>query len=226
MYNVLSCSPFVGVNYLLYKGADKNIIVDTGSPYEEIQASAPAGFVIEHVQTFEEALSKIDLEPEDIDVVILTHLHHDHYLNVFKCINADIYVQEEEVKFAIIPHKIWHGVYDSESALKLLKVKNLRLIRGDADVVEGVKILFTPGHTVGGQSVSIETNKGRIIIAGLCCLMENFFPSKSLSEKMDVVPPGIHTNVMQAYDSMIRLRKIAKHIIALHDPNTPEVLSC
>jgi len=223
MYNVGSASPCVGTSYLFYiEGAGKNILVDTGSPSEEIQAAAPPGFVIEHIQTFEEGLAKVGLKPTDIDIVILTHLHRDHYLNVFKCANAEIYVQEEEMKFAILPHRFWAGLYDSESAKKMLKSENLRLVRGDLDLLEGVKILFTPGHTVGGQSVSIETGAGYTVIAGMCCLNENFYPSKPLSERFEIIPPGSHTNIIEAYDSMLRLKRVAKRVIALHEPGLSE----
>lgn len=223
MYNVVSCSSCVGVNYLYYiEGAGENIIVDTGSPSEEIQASAPPGFVIEHVQSFEEALAKIGLKPADIDIVILTHLHHDHFLNVFKCVNAEIYVQEEEIRFAIVPHKFWAGIYASESAQKLLSAKNLRLVRGDVKVRDNLKILFTPGHTVGGQSVFVETEEGCVVIGGMCCLRENYYPPKPLNDRMEVIPPGIHTDLIKAYDSMVRLKSIAKYVIALHEPDNPE----
>lgn len=94
----------------------------------------------------------------------------------------------------------------------------MEIIDGDKEILEGLWVLKTPGHTPGGQSVLIETKKGKACLAGLCTIHENFYPPEEL-KKMGVkaITPGIHTNAMQAYDSLIKRLNASDHVIALHD---------
>jgi len=56
----------------------------------------------------------------------------------------------------------------------------------------------------GSQSVLITTARGNEVIEGLCGIKENFEPR--------IIPPAYHTDLLEVYDSLTRLRGIADHI--------------
>ena len=187
------------------KGGDKNILVDTG--IEEFVAPPDLeermGFP---VLEFEEALQSIGWRPEDIDIIIHTHLHNDHCENDYLCSNAEVFVQKAELEFFNDPHPIDHRYYPD-----VLDDVDIKTVEGDTDIVDGIEVLFTPGHTPGGQSVSIETREGKAVITGLCCNAENF-PAGG-----GIIVPGVHLDVIQAYDSMVRIREAADILLPIHD---------
>ena len=79
--------------YVFYlEGGGEHILVDTGM--EEFIVPPGAGEETGlKIMEFEEALATVNLAPEDIDIVIQTHLHNDHCENTYKCTNAKVYVQ-------------------------------------------------------------------------------------------------------------------------------------
>ena len=70
----------ISVACFYIKGAEKHILVDTGAPAEVNRKHCPEELPSD-IQSFEKALGKQGLKPEDIDIVIQTHLHHDHVGN-------------------------------------------------------------------------------------------------------------------------------------------------
>jgi hypothetical protein len=155
--------------YVFYlAGGDKNILVDTGLEQFMIPdgAEEKCGF---EILEFEDALASVDLKPEDIDIIIHTHLHNDHCENDYKCTNAEVYVQQKEYDFMLEPHPVDHRYYpDILDDVKVVKVE------GDKRIVDGIEVIFSPGHSVGGQSVAVNTAEGRAIITGFCCNDKNF----------------------------------------------------
>lgn len=206
------------VTAFLIKGASKNILIDTGS-WAGLMARYWPGRGVDF-QTFEEALKKEGLVPEDIDIVIQTHLHHDHVGNTSKCINAEVYIQEEEWIFAKSAHPLQSQYYPPE----LLTGWKKRLIRGNYEIFPGILILHTPGHTPGTQSVQINTDRAKVVIAGFCCTYHTFAnPSEVLGKghpfgHWEVFAPSIATDINQAYNSALRVKTIADILIPCHGP--------
>jgi len=192
--------------YVFYlKGGGKNILVDTGLEQFVVPEGAEeeCGF---DILEFEEALSSLDLTPEDIDIIIHTHLHNDHCENDYKCTNAEVYVQKAELEFMRDPHPIDHRYYpDILDDVKVLEIE------GNTTLVEGIDLLLTPGHTVGGQSVAVNTSAGKAVITGFCCNEKNF-PSTG-----PAIASGVHIDVTQAYDSAQKINEIADILLPLHD---------
>jgi glyoxylase-like metal-dependent hydrolase (beta-lactamase superfamily II) len=215
--------PVWGTSHMFYiEGPAKHIIVDASSRYEVEVKRLPPGFKAEPVMSPEDALASIGLKPKDIDVVILTHLHQDHVSNISTFTNAEIYVQEDELNFARAPHPFWSVMYPKENVEKVMRMK-LRVIRGDYQIDESIKILKTPGHTPGTQSVQVETSAGPAIIAGFCSIEENFEPPAPMKAiGIEVIPPGILTDLIQAYDSALKIKKQAKIIIPSHGNRLPK----
>lgn len=198
------------------KGAKENILVDTGSSAAlttKYEPDQPA----RDVQSFEEALGKQGLEPEDIDIVIQTHLHHDHIGNTAKCKKAKVIVQEDELRFALAPHPLFATIYPIE----LLQGLRFQPVSGDTEITDGIRTLLTPGHSPGTQSVAIETNQGTAIITGFCSIRETFevpADTMKLLPRWLVYTPGCHTDALAAFDSALKVKGLADILIPSHEP--------
>ncbi|MFC1820550.1 N-acyl homoserine lactonase family protein, partial [Thermodesulfobacteriota bacterium] len=181
----------VTCTYIWYiEGPKKRILVDTGTDAESFRQYGYPGR--KDVQTPEQGLAKIGLKPEDIDIVIPTHLHFDHFFFASKYSQAQFIVQKAELDYQRNPLPFETRKPMREDALNGIDVK---LIDGDYEVEEGVRLLFTPGHTGGGQSVAIDTAKGTAIISGLCSIPENFYPPDHFKDLVEVIPSMIHVDL-------------------------------
>lgn len=187
------------------KGERELFLIDAGCHVAEATKLNPAVFVGEDFTPIEDSLKKMGILAADIKTIVLTHMHIDHFLNAKRFPNAKVIVQEEELRFARDPHPVFSKSYNRAWYEGL----NFEVVHGDVELFPGVDLIFTPGHSPGTQSVSIATEKGKIVIAGFCSLDDNF------SDKGDIVP-GIHTDIFKAYDSMAKIRGLGATIIPLH----------
>jgi N-acyl homoserine lactone hydrolase len=186
-------------------GGKEKILVDSGLEEFMVPETVGEEYGLEILE-FEAALETVGLRPEDIDVIIHTHLHNDHCENDYKCPQAQIVVQKTEYEFFRSPHPLDHRYYPD-----LLDGLNVHLVEGDVHFRDGIDLIFTPGHTPGGQSVAVQTAAGKAIITGFCCNALNF-PADG-----PVVAPGVHTDALAAYDSAQQIRQQADILLPLHD---------
>ncbi|MFC1967524.1 MBL fold metallo-hydrolase, partial [Chloroflexota bacterium] len=147
--------------------------------------------------------------PADIDTVILTHLHFDHVEFAHKYTNAQFVVQKAELDMARNPHPILTSFYNDWSR-KMWEGVDLKVVEGDNEITDGVRVLLTPGHAVGGQSVAINTSAGTAVIPGICSVQVNY-------EESPIIPTGSIVNLLQIYDSMNKVFNMADIIVTMHD---------
>ena len=129
---------------------DRHILIDTG----------PAS----RRDLLVKALDSKGLAPEDVDSVILTHLHWDHCQNTDLFTNSRILVHPKELDYARNPARgdrstAWY-IADMMDKMKVEPVSD-----GDS-VAEGVRIIDTPGHTKGHLSVVIGVDDETVLVAG------------------------------------------------------------
>lgn len=154
-------------NCLLVQVDGKNIVVDTGlgTKLNERQRgiwhlSRPDGGLVE-------GLARLSVTPEQVDLVIDTHLHADHcggntrlaedgttVIPTFP--NAEYVVQRREYEDAMRPNERTRATYLPENFEPLLKSGQMRLLDGDTELLPGVRGVITPGHTPGHMSVVFE----------------------------------------------------------------------
>jgi glyoxylase-like metal-dependent hydrolase (beta-lactamase superfamily II) len=154
---------------VLIRAAGKNILVDCGvgaKPNDVIatqyEVRRPQGHLLDD-------LARHGLRPDDIDIVIFTHLHGDHSGWATECIEGDVgcvyvptfanaryYVQRQEYVDATRPNERTRNTYFGENFVPLMENGVLELLDGPADIVPGVRAVPTPGHTAGHQSVIVE----------------------------------------------------------------------
>jgi N-acyl homoserine lactone hydrolase len=199
--------------YIWYiEGADTKILVDAGAEASDFMArGTPETDII----SVKDGLHKLGLLPDEIDIVIVTHLHCDHISlgRLYK--KAKFIVQKRELEYAQNPHPIDAVLYDHSSFSHL----NWEVIDGDKEIVPGISVLFTPGHSPGGQSVAISTSAGKAIITGFCATQNTFIPTAAMKRRgWKVTVPLIHHDVIQTYNSVIKVKHLADVIIPLHEP--------
>ena len=199
-------------NFFFYiEGAEKNVLVDTSTDAE--QAKVTRGLSAENIMTFEQALASIGLKPENIDIVIQTHLHWDHCASTSKCKNAKVFIQEDELKFALSPHPIFALGYKRQ----FFENSRILTVNGHHEVLPGIELIPVPGHTPGTQAVAVHTEKGKAVISGFCSIRENFEPSESPCGALPVLISGIDVDPQKAYYSLLRVKGIADLIVPMHD---------
>ncbi|MFC1970795.1 N-acyl homoserine lactonase family protein [Chloroflexota bacterium] len=198
--------------YIWYiEGSEPKTLVDAGvkmSMYEE--RGIPETYLI----SVEEGLGKLGLKPDDIEIIIVTHLHWDHIGLSHLFPNARFIVQKKELDYARNPHPIDATIYEKDTFENL----DIEVIDGEKEIIPGVSAFLTPGHTPGGQSVEIATKAGKAIITGFCCILDTFTQNEVMKRKgWEVSAPLIHQDVRDAYDSVLKVKQRADIILATHD---------
>ena len=151
------------------------ILVDTGVGFP-FEMFSDWRIVNHHL---EDALAEHDLAPIDVKIVINTHLHFDHCGQnaVFK--HAPFYVQRTELERARREEKRTSEWFDFAGA-------RFELMDGDAEVARGVRVVATPGHTLGHQSILVETPEGDQVFIG-----DAAYNSRIFERHEDFDPAGV-----------------------------------
>ena len=189
----------------------KHVLIDTGISIEDHKKIA--NVPMEHIQTFEEGLQKVGITPDDIDIIILTHLHYDHCANARFCKNAKVVVQEKELMFAYSHHPVFYRYYIQEHIRDL----NFWLVDGRKEILPGIEVIPMFGHTPGCQAVSVQTSKGSAVISGACTVNENFYPPGKLAEVWPVLVPTFHMDIEKSYYDLLYIKSFADILIPQHE---------
>jgi N-acyl homoserine lactone hydrolase len=196
------------------EGSQPKTLVDVGCQADLLISHV--GAPTDHIQSIEDGFKKVGIKMADIEQVIVTHLHGDHVALAPKFPKAKFIVQKAEMEAFLHPHPYTAltGFYNKE----WLQGAKIETIERDVEIRSGIRVMLTPGHTPGAQSVVIETPKGIAVITGFCCTFDNFNPpEKSRAKGLEVIPSGRHVNPLQAYDSILKVKKTGYYIIPNHD---------
>lgn len=152
---------------LLVETADVRMLVDTGVGAKENEKFRGI-YAIENAGSptrLEDSLRAAGVEPGEIDAVLCTHLHFDHAGGntridesgeiVASFPNAVYHVRREEWDFAHLDNERVRASYIHANFDPLEAEGRIRFIEADGEVVPGVAVRRTPGHTPGHQSVLI-----------------------------------------------------------------------
>lgn len=167
----------LGLNCLLIRTPHEAILVDTGAGRKYSPKEQDIYGVGEEPDVVA-ALAKLGLEPGDVDLVINTHLHFDHCGGntrwegeavVPSFPNATCIVAREDYRTATGRNERTAVSYRSENWLPLQEANQLRLVDGQQEIVPGVSLVHTPGHTPGHHSVKVESGGETVFFLGDLC---------------------------------------------------------
>ncbi|MFA5028009.1 MAG: N-acyl homoserine lactonase family protein [Candidatus Methylomirabilota bacterium] len=158
------------------------------------------------------ALAVAGARREEITTVVLTHLHYDHAGNNQLFPQARFLVQREELRYALAPSSFDASAYFAPSLGIVPDYLGTRfeLLDGDTDIAPGVRVITTPGHTPGHQSVLVETAAGRYCVAGDAVMWH-----ENLTKR---IPPGLHTSMLESLTSLEKIARMAEHVLPGHEP--------
>ena len=110
------------------------------------------------------ALEERGLKPGDIDTVVFTHCHWDHAQNFDLFPDAEMVIHPSELEYARNPNpNEWATARYFIRALEGYKVVEAK---GGMDIIPGVTVMETPGHSAGHISLLVDTVEGKAAIAG------------------------------------------------------------
>lgn len=193
------------INMFLIQGGGENILVDTGSLHEDINPPEREAYTsLVDFRPLPELLAECGVACADITRIILTHLHYDHCWNLELFPGVPIYVQGRELEYAVNPIKWDYRFYSMNPGCDvppwMLELSRIVHVDGDYEVVPGVKLLLTPGHSKGSQCVLVETKEGRYLLTG------DFISRIEGYEKQ--IPNGIINNLYEWTESYNKIHDL------------------
>jgi glyoxylase-like metal-dependent hydrolase (beta-lactamase superfamily II) len=178
-------------------GKGKTILVDTGLG-DKLTEEQREGFGLDQTNGgLIEALARVGVTPEAIDIVINTHLHADHcggnttlqgedVIPTFP--NAEYWIQRLEWADAAFPNERTRATYLPQNFLPLQAAGQIRLLNGDTRVTADVRTVVTRGHTRAHQSVVIESGGEVALYTGDLATLSVHFERLAWVTAYDVEP--------------------------------------
>ncbi len=142
---------------------EKNILVDPGSHH--------LGFY----GLLEKALADKGLARGDIDAVIVTHWHHDHFSSVSMFPGAELIVGEGELEFG----RALYGAGEVKAKTEVMG--KVSIVEDVSRVIAGVRVIRTPGHSPGSVCVIADHQAGRTAVTGDTVMTKQQFEKRRFS---------------------------------------------
>ena len=194
--------------------AEHTVVVDAG-----FTAEVAARRGRKHLRCPTEGLEALGIDCARVPYVILTHLHYDHVGNLDKFPEATFVVQEAEMAF-------WTGRYAGKEHFRTIVEAydvvylvrenfegRLRFVSGSEEIVPGVEVHWTGGHSSGLQAVRVKTSRGHVVLASDAT---HFYAN--IGEDR---PYSIVSDLAQMYGAFDIVRSLADspaHVVPGHDP--------
>ena len=145
-----------------------------------------------------DALAELDMTPADVGLVINTHLHFDHCGQNAVFSHAACHVQRTELDRAKRESRElydWFGFMDAR----------WELLDGDTEILPGLSVMTTPGHTVGHQCVVVSSADGQDLLVGDAAYTPRQFAGPPDAD----LPPGQAADPVAWRGSLGRIKSLA-----------------
>ncbi len=216
----------MGMNCALIRTSEKLLLVDVGFGTKLGQRQKDI-YAIDDSVTLLASLKKEGVEAEEVDIVVLSHLHLDHcggstrYDSDGEIVptfpNAEYVVQKGEWKDALNNFGTMKTTYIRDNFAPLMDAEVLRLLEGDVEICDGVSVFVTGGHTRHHQGVLIESKGQKAVfpadimpttshLKGPYNMAYDLFPYDTMMKKLELLRVGSEEGWIFMWD---------------HDPSLP-----
>ena len=158
-------------NLFVLKAHGKSILFDTGLG-DCLSEREKKIYAVKGDTAMETGLKEIGLEPDDIDIVFLSHLHTDHCGGAVTNVSgeyvprfgkAQYIVQKREWHDAMNPNERTAAVYIPQRLSALEQSGQLELIDGDVEIMPDIRAVVTGGHTPGHQAIEAVSDGIKVV---------------------------------------------------------------
>lgn len=209
-------------------------LIDTGYDYDHVmKALAFEKPEQSEDQTIPGALKLLGLEPKDIGVLFNSHFHFDHVGGNRHFAHARKICHKDEIAQAAAPQPFEvlgysdmafsaeaaeaRGMADQLTAGQDEKNTAFETVEGDVDLAPGVRLIHTPGHTIGHYSLLVEFDGRRPLLLTL----DAAYTRKNYDNDINA---GFHIDPVAGVASMRRLKEIeaqtGAEVLFSHDPES------
>jgi len=189
------------------------VLVDCGVPPADECAKRHRRIVDGSRMDVGAALHTVGCSLSDLAFVVLTHLHWDHLGCMDEHPDVEVCVQRRELEYAAAPAGSQRRGYglpaDRERHSPRWSARSYRIFDGAVGLGPGLRVIPTPGHTPGSQSLLVRTSQGSAAIVG-----DTVPVGRNVQEQC---PPGVHVSIGDWRSSMALLLSSADEIYCGHD---------
>jgi len=201
--------------FFLVRNSARTVLVDCG--FDRERAAAKGRFQQTHPL---ELLARMGVRPEDVDHVIISHMHYDHVGNVQLFPKATFSMAREEYDFCSGPYgnrELMRALVDPEEVRivqDLARQERVHLIDDSEQVFPGVVVTRLGGHTPGQVMVEVGLDSGQLVLATDAV---HYYEELELDR-----PFRLFTDLPDMYRAYDILRELDRRpdttVIAGHDP--------
>ena len=171
------------------------------------------------LRTPAEALALLGIASEQVQQIVITHLHNDHVGTFDEYPNARFHLQDDEMAFATGRYMCcerFNRAYEVEHVAGMVRLTyqdRVEFHRGDAEIGPGISVHRIGGHTAGLQAVRVHTARGWVVLASDASHYYEHFEARRC------FPLVFHVgDVLEGYARLLALAESPRHVIPGHDP--------
>jgi glyoxylase-like metal-dependent hydrolase (beta-lactamase superfamily II) len=194
---------------------DRAIVIDTG--FDEAAGNKRGGRQL--LNSPEQGLRAIGIDPGKVEDVIISHMHYDHSGNYDLFPNARYHVQDDEMSFCTgryMTHQLMRMPFDVDDVVAMVRrLYGGRVVfhDGDEELAPGLSLHRVGGHSKGLQMVRVNTRRGYVVLASdaahYYANMDRGLPYPFVFNVGDT---------MEGYRKARALAASPEHVIPGHDP--------
>ncbi|HBL65087.1 MAG TPA: MBL fold hydrolase [Achromobacter sp.] len=198
----------------LIRGAGRVVLVDTGFNADMARVRRR-----ELIQCPISALAQLGVQPEDVQHVVLTHLHYDHAGNLDLLPQARFHVQDDELDFAtgrcmcFEPLRHAYAVEDVIALVRRVYDGRVQFHDGDSTLLPGLELLHIGGHTKGLQAVRVHTERGWVVLASDA---SPYYENMGQGRPFPIVYNT--AQMLSGYAKLFGAAQSEQHVVPGHDP--------